>query len=755
MSNKLVKYHSWLRRIGQMIAWLVIGLILIPRWQPVQAAWYNVNWNYRKKITIDNTKVSGSANLSNFPVLINLSSDNDLKNNAQADGDDILFTSSDGTTKLDHEIEKYVSSTGELVAWVEVPTVSYNTDTDIYMYYGNASATSQQNATGVWDSNYIMVQHLQENGNGTAGEYVDSTTSNNDGQGGGGSSTQTPSLVSSGKADGAQSFASSTPDWIKVPDSTSLNNSSSGFSNFTLSVWMKSNSTSINQQYIVSKDGSGNNAGDASLGYRLSNCTNTDRICFFSENPSSVTLESTTVPSASTWYYVSVVINNNTGYLYVDGSQEASTTGFPGDVWGNTTDVQIGTVLSGGNSSDFDGYLDEIRVSNTPRSSDWIKTEYNNQSSPSTFYTLGSQEQNNPTFEQSGFRWFKNSDSTNVGDPLASENNLAYMLAAGDPVRLRLLIHVASANLSSSGQTFKLQFAEKSGTCDTAFTGESYADISSTTAIAFYDNSTPADDDSLTTNANDPTHSTDTVVAQSYEEANNFTNSKAAINAGQDGMWDFALYDKSGVGNTSYCIRAVKSTGVALDTYSQIPEIVIPPSLSFTISAVGANTTTNGITTSEASTVTTLPFGNIQVNSPKYVAHQLYAASNSEAGYTVNMRFLSTAIFQGTHPSNVIDAFNASGVSWTTPKAWSSPTGTTPNVDTGWIGANTSDTRVTGWSSAAGLFGPVSTVDHPVMQTSSPDSGSTIYVTYALEVNIYQPTDLYTGQLVYTMTPTY
>ena len=750
MFNKPVKSHSWLRQIGQMIAWFVIGLILIPRWQPVQAAWYNVNWNYRKKITIDNTKVSGSANLSNFPVLINLSSDNDLKNNAQADGDDILFTSSDGTTKLDHEIEKYVSSTGELVAWVEVPTVSYNTDTDIYMYYGNASATSQQNATGVWDSNYIMVQHLQENGNGTAGEYVDSTTSNNDGQGGGGSSTQTPSLVSSGKADGAQSINRSETDYIKIPDSTSLNNNGNGFSDMTISAWVKTNNNATTNQVIIRKDNPFQQDGHATLVFGTLQCLDTTKFCFYVEQPSLKTVASTTSPSSNTWYYVTVTIDNNTAYMYVDGVQENSTSGLPGNVWINTDDVEISSSVSS-----FDGYLDEIRVSNTPRSSDWIKTEYNNQSSPSTFYTLGSQEQNNPTFEQSGFRWFKNSDSTNVGDPLASENSLAYMLAAGDPVRLRLLIHVASANLSSSGQTFKLQFAEKSGTCDTAFTGESYADISSTTAIAFYDNSTPADDDSLTTNANDPTHSTDTVVAQSYEEANNFTNSKAAINAGQDGMWDFALYDKSGVGNTSYCIRAVKSTGVALDTYSQIPEIVIPPSLSFTISAVGANTTTNGITTSEASTVTTLPFGNIQVNSPKYVAHQLYAASNSEAGYTVNMRFLSTAIFQGTHPSNVIDAFNASGVSWTTPKAWSSPTGTTPNVDTGWIGANTSDTRVTGWSSAAGLFGPVSTVDHPVMQTSSPDSGSTIYVTYALEVNIYQPTDLYTGQLVYTMTPTY
>jgi hypothetical protein len=34
--------------------------------------------------------------------------------------------------------------------------------------------------------------------------------------------------------------------------------------------------------------------------------------------------------------------------------------------------------------------MDEVRISNTVRPSGWITTEYNNQVSPSTFYTLGS-----------------------------------------------------------------------------------------------------------------------------------------------------------------------------------------------------------------------------------------------------------------------------------------------------------------------------------------------------------------------------
>ena len=41
---------------------------------------------------------------------------------------------------------------------------------------------------------------------------------------------------------------------------------------------------------------------------------------------------------------------------------------------------------------DFDGTIDEVRVSNASRSAGWILTEYNNQNSPSTFYSVGTQE---------------------------------------------------------------------------------------------------------------------------------------------------------------------------------------------------------------------------------------------------------------------------------------------------------------------------------------------------------------------------
>ncbi|HDO25293.1 MAG TPA: DUF2341 domain-containing protein, partial [Nitrospirae bacterium] len=77
---------------------------------------------------------------SDFPVLIKITNQNDpVFANAQSNGDDILFTSSDGTTRLDHEIEYYSSSaTKELDAWVRIPSLSSSSDTVIYMYYSNS-----------------------------------------------------------------------------------------------------------------------------------------------------------------------------------------------------------------------------------------------------------------------------------------------------------------------------------------------------------------------------------------------------------------------------------------------------------------------------------------------------------------------------------------------------------------------------------------------------------------------------------------
>ncbi len=128
-------------------------------------------------------------------------------------------------------------------------------------------------------------------------------------------------------------------------------------------------------------------------------------------------------------------------------------------------------------------------------------------------------------------------------------------------------------SILANAQNFKLQFAQKSGTCDTAFSGETYADVTAATVIAYNDNAAPADGTALTANVNDPTDGGRTIVNQDYEELNNFTNTEAAIASGQDGKWDFALQDNGALANTDYCFRIVKSDGSLLNEYVMIPQI--------------------------------------------------------------------------------------------------------------------------------------------------------------------------------------
>ena len=175
--------NNFLKKLFQVIVatCLVISAFsapLVPRSaviaQSSQPPWYDVSWLYRKEIATNEAMIS--ADLTSFPLLISLAADADLADKAQDDGDDILFTDSVGTV-LSHEIEHFDGDTGQLIAWVNVPYLSSTESTYLYMYYGNAAAANQEDPTGVWDSDFVMVQHLEE----TSGTHFDSTVYANDG----------------------------------------------------------------------------------------------------------------------------------------------------------------------------------------------------------------------------------------------------------------------------------------------------------------------------------------------------------------------------------------------------------------------------------------------------------------------------------------------------------------------------------------------------------------------------------------------
>jgi len=207
-------------------------------------------------------------------------------------------------------------------------------------------------------------------------------------------------------------------------------------------------------------------------------------------------------------------------------------------------------------------------------------------------------------------------------------------------------------------------------------------------------------------------------------------------------------------------VKSYNDSAVLVDqgvvTYTIVQAVTVTakvdPTFTFVVQLVTANATTNGITTTVASTATTLPFGSLTPGTPKYAAHALYVTTNTVSGYTVQATLTGT--MTGIVGTNNIDPFVAP---WSAPTTWTQPTGGTPNADTGWIGANTNDTDVTYWTGAtAGLFGGISSTAVNVGEKSSSDNGTTpMLVTYAIGVNVYQPSDYYTGTLFYNALPRY
>jgi outer membrane murein-binding lipoprotein Lpp len=162
-----------------------------------------------------------------------------------------------------------------------------------------------------------------------------------------------------------------------------------------------------------------------------------------------------------------------------------------------------------------------------------------------------------------------------IGPPLNSvaQNTATSLTSPDQEFRLRLLLH-DTAKFAVEGQlNFKIQYAARVGTCDVNFVGESYIDVGTSTAISFNDN-LYSSGDAITNSGNDPTHGSDSIIYDSYVESNGFTN-RVATAVGSDSMWDFSLFSNSGAGN--YCFRVVFNDGSLLASYSQIPELGVPP----------------------------------------------------------------------------------------------------------------------------------------------------------------------------------
>ena len=338
-----------------------------------------VGYPYRRAITIDHTKVP-NTDQTNFPLLVSLTDSllatvTNGGHVTSANGYDIIFASdAGGTNKLDHEIEFYDPVAGQIIMWVRIPTISHTSDTTIYLLYGNtAITTSQENKTGVWDSNFLAVLHLDET---SGNEVFDSTANGNNG-------TTSPSATT-GKIGSAQSF-DGTSTFIALPHPMT-----NGLKVFSVSFWTQTTDGTSDDTYYDRPQLVGDYVYSNSGAFGIN--TNGGDLAMYSglNSGGNNSLVSNSNISDNNWHQIVAVDDGSLVRMYLDGQDTGQTlpSGLALDNYGWDLGAQHKLSDFGTPASFYQGNIDEFRFSNSARSADWIATEYNNQNSPSTFYSV-------------------------------------------------------------------------------------------------------------------------------------------------------------------------------------------------------------------------------------------------------------------------------------------------------------------------------------------------------------------------------
>ncbi|WOV93323.1 MAG: DUF2341 domain-containing protein [Candidatus Nitrosoabyssus spongiisocia] len=343
------------------------------------------SWDTRLQITINSSQVIG--NHENFTVLISINDINLNSTTVQSAGQDIRFTTTDGNTLLEHEIESFTNdaTTGTLVAWVRLPTLSNTSDTILYMYY-NVSTASSIPYPNVWDSDYEIIYHMDQS-TFTANSTLDSSGNNRHATplSTGSTDFNSSDLVSAQIGNGLNldGVDDSHGDYLDLPD---LEGSLFNNTDFTISAW--ANIDVLRNWARIVDFGKGQDDNNILI---AAHRTNPDLRYDMRQGTSSDGVTASDILQTGQWAYFTVVHESSgTATIYKNGTSITSDA-----VHTSLNESRASNYIgrsNWGTDSYFDGKFDEFRLSSTARSADWIATEYANQNSPSTFFTISAPE---------------------------------------------------------------------------------------------------------------------------------------------------------------------------------------------------------------------------------------------------------------------------------------------------------------------------------------------------------------------------
>jgi hypothetical protein len=137
-------------------------------------------------------------------------------------------------------------------------------------------------------------------------------------------------------------------------------------------------------------------AGDASFMLKYAECGHNGGLCASLPGPTftintqsgtrSVRANRTLPPGR---HHLSGVYDGERATLFIDGTPVASTEA-SGPIRSSQTPIEIGRLAGGG--APFQGEIEEVRISSTARSDQWIDVTYQNLANPTEFVRMGPEE---------------------------------------------------------------------------------------------------------------------------------------------------------------------------------------------------------------------------------------------------------------------------------------------------------------------------------------------------------------------------
>lgn len=334
-------------------------------------------------------KVAGGPH-ADFPLLVSLTAGWLMEvgmggSVANLDGSDIHFAEDpEATIPLDHEVEVYAPSTGTLVAWVRIPSLSALTE--FYIHYGSCVLGSpQQNPLGVWSA-YGGVWHLNDCHNATtqgndcvsegdtvspaAAQIADGVVFDGDGD----------SVLNAGSdvaaLDDVFSGGGVVSAWIN-PGRNPSSDGQAGYLGRIVSKAQPMTPTDSGWSFFMDPTGAGSvmfrQSFSGSVGHWSASIGDAN-----SGQWHAVAIQYTSVSSADVPEFFVDGLPSGPGMYEID---PAGTPDSDAD-----SDLLIGNLQDG--SRTFDGAIDEVRISRGTRAPEWFETEYNNQSDPGGFCTV-------------------------------------------------------------------------------------------------------------------------------------------------------------------------------------------------------------------------------------------------------------------------------------------------------------------------------------------------------------------------------